>query len=111
MVVQYENLTLIPKMFDLIVDLKKEIEVLKTYKPDLKNGKEVYTFLGIGKTTLYRLINDNVLKQGVHYNVKHGKKVFVEEEIINFKKEYVKYACEQKNYSVSVNEIINRLSA
>lgn len=110
--IAYENLDLIPKLLDLVIDLKNEIEVMKAYKPDLTKQKEVVSFLGISRQTLHNLVEKGDLKEGIHFSVNEkGHKEFNPESIIEFKKHYVKHAKKERKDTQLVNDIMSRFAA
>lgn len=88
----FNNLELIPKLLEHLNTLNIKIlnienELIK--KLDLTKRNGVKKFLDISDSTLYKMINDGRLKQGVHYKkTLKGKRVniiFVESAIVNFK--------------------------
>lgn len=92
MEIAYENLKLIPKLFDEIALLKDEIKELKFEKEnlDLTKPTHVAKYLGMAQKTLYNCIEDGRFKKNVHYTkVLKGddtRIVFIESAIINRKK-------------------------
>lgn len=107
--IQYENLDLIPELYKLIVKLSKDIEVLKSYKPNLTKATEVYNFLDISKTTLYDLINKGSLKENIHYSKRNGKIIFIEDAIVKYKETFVKHAKSNKTITKRVDNMLSKI--
>jgi predicted DNA-binding transcriptional regulator AlpA len=104
-------LELLPQLIDLLIEIKQDIQVLKSYKPDLRKAKEVYEFLGISKGSLYEYIHKGIFKEGIHYKTENGKTVFIEEGIIGFKETYVKHAKGKRIVTKQVENFIMKLAA
>jgi predicted DNA-binding transcriptional regulator AlpA len=88
----FNNLELIPKLLEHLNTLNIKIlnienELIKKF--DLTKRDGVKKFLDISDSTLYQMMNDGRLKQGVHYKkTLKGKRVniiFVESAIVDFK--------------------------
>ena len=93
MEISFENLKKIDTILEAINLLNSKILNLENRlvpKLDLTKRDGVKKFLDISDSTLYKMINDGRLKQGVHYKkTLKGKRVniiFVESAIVNFKK-------------------------
>ncbi len=92
MEISFENLKKIDTILEAINLLNSKILNLENRlvpKLDLTKRDGVKKFLDISDSTLYKMINDGRLKQGVHYKkTLKGKRVniiFVESAIVNFK--------------------------
>ena len=88
----FENLNKIDTILAALNLLNSKILNLENKlvpKLDLTKRDGVKKFLDISDSTLYKMINDGRLKQGVHYKkTLKGKRVniiFVESAIVNFK--------------------------
>lgn len=107
MTIAYENLDLIPELLALLEDLKSDVELLKAIKLDLREPKNIQNFLEIKRSTLYSFIEKQVFKEGVHYFIENGKRIFITEAIIEFKKSYVKNAKGQQQNTKSLNNFVD----
>ncbi|MBP6715029.1 MAG: hypothetical protein KA157_13905 [Aliarcobacter sp.] len=92
MEISFENLKKIDTILEALDLLNSKILNLENRlvpKLDLTKRDGVKKFLDISDSTLYKMINDGRLKQGVHYKkTLKGKRVniiFVESAIVNFK--------------------------
>jgi predicted DNA-binding transcriptional regulator AlpA len=92
MEISFENLKKIDTILEALNLLNSKILNLENRlvpKLDLTKRDGVKKFLDISDSTLYKMINDGRLKQGVHYKkTLKGKRVniiFVESAIVNFK--------------------------
>ena len=92
MEISFENLNKIDTILEALNLLNSKILNLENKlvpKLDLTKRDGVKKFLDISDSTLYKMINDGRLKQGVHYKKTiKGKRVniiFVESAIVNFK--------------------------
>jgi predicted DNA-binding transcriptional regulator AlpA len=92
MEISFENLKKIDTILEALNLLNSKILNLENRlvpKLDLTKRNGVKKFLDISDSTLYKMINDGRLKQGVHYKkTLKGKRVniiFVESAIVNFK--------------------------
>jgi predicted DNA-binding transcriptional regulator AlpA len=92
MEISFENLKKIDTILEALDLLNSKILNLENRlvpKLDLTKRNGVKKFLDISDSTLYKMINDGRLKQGVHYKkTLKGKRVniiFVESAIVNFK--------------------------
>ena len=92
MEISFENLKKIDTILEELDLLNSKILNLENRlvpKLDLTKRDGVKKFLDISDSTLYKMINDGRLKQGVHYKkTLKGKRVniiFVESAIVNFK--------------------------
>lgn len=92
MEISFENLNKIDTILEALNLLNSKILNLENKlvpKLDLTKRDGVKKFLDISDSTLYKMINDGRLKQGVHYKkTLKGKRVniiFVESAIVNFK--------------------------
>ena len=92
MEISFENLKKIDTILEAINLLNSKILNLENRlvpKLDLTKRDGVKKFLDISDSTLYKMINDGRLKQGVHYKKTiKGKRVniiFVESAIVGFK--------------------------
>ena len=92
MEISFENLKKIDTILEALDLLNSKILNLENKlvpKLDLTKRDGVKKFLDISDSTLYKMINDGRLKQGVHYKkTLKGKRVniiFVESAIVNFK--------------------------
>ena len=92
MEISFENLNKIDTILEALDLLNSKILNLENKlvpKLDLTKRDGVKKFLDISDSTLYKMINDGRLKQGVHYKkTLKGKRVniiFVESAIVNFK--------------------------
>ena len=92
MEISFENLKKIDTILEALNLLNSKILNLENKlvpKLDLTKRDGVKKFLDISDSTLYKMINDGRLKQGVHYKkTLKGKRVniiFVESAIVNFK--------------------------
>ena len=88
----FENLELIPKLFEQLKDLHDKVSKLEdefVEDLDLTKRAGVKKYLNISDSTIYQMINDGRFKQGIHYQkTLKGKRVnitFVESAIVNFK--------------------------
>lgn len=88
----FENLEQIPKLLMYLEEIKTKVEKLEESlipKLDLTKRAGIKKYLNISDSTLYQMINDGRLKQGIHYQkTLKGKRVniiFVESAIVNFK--------------------------
>lgn len=111
MTISLENLELLPQLIDLLIEIKQDIQVLKSYKPDLRKAKEVYEFLGISKASLYGYIANGTFKQGIHYKIENGKTIFIEEGIVEFKEAFVKHAKGKHTITKQVGSFMSKLAA
>ncbi len=111
MTIAYENLDLIPILVTLVRELKKEVEILKSSKIKLRTNKEVQEFLNIGRTTLHNYIKSGVLVERIHYIYENRKIIFIVEEIIKFKENYIKHSKSQHTTTVHVNNFMSEFSA
>ena len=111
MTVSLENLELLPQLIDLLIEIKQDIQVLKSYKPDLRKAKEVYEFLGISKASLYSYITNGTFEQGIHYKIENSKTVFIEEGIVEFKEAFVKHAKGKHTITKKVDTFMSKLAA
>jgi hypothetical protein len=109
--ISLENLELLPELINLIRELKNDIQVLKSYKPDLRKAKEVYEFLGISKGSLYDYIHKGIFKEGIHYKTENGKTIFIEEGIVGFKETFVKHAKGKQAVTKQVENFMMKLAA
>ena len=92
MEISFENLNKIDTILEALNLLNSKILNLENKlvpKLDLTKRDGVKKFLDISDSTLYKMINDGRLKQGVHYKkTLKGKRVniiFVESAIVDFK--------------------------
>ena len=92
MEISFENLNKIDTILEALNLLNSKILNLENKlvpKLDLTKRDGVKKFLDISDSTLYKMINDGRLKQGVHYKkTLKGKRVniiFVESAIMDFK--------------------------
>ena len=92
MEISFENLKKIDTILEALNLLNSKILNLENRlvpKLDLTKRDGVKKFLDISDSTLYKMINDGRLKQGVHYKkTLKGKRVniiFVESAIVGFK--------------------------
>ena len=92
MEISFENLKKIDTILEALNLLNSKILNLENRlvpKLDLTKRDGVKKFLDISDSTLYKMINDGRLKQGVHYKkTLKGKRVniiFVESAIVDFK--------------------------
>jgi hypothetical protein len=111
MTISLENLELLPQLIDLLIEIKQDIQVLKSYKPDLRKAKEVYEFLGISKASLYAYMTNGIFKQGIHYKIENGKTIFIEEGIVEFKETFVKHAKGKHTITKQVDKFMSKLAA
>lgn len=88
----FSNLELIPKLLEHLNTLNIKIEKIENeliQKIDLSKRAGVKKFLNISDSTLYQMMNDGRLKQGVHFkkaiNGKRVNIIFVESAIVRFK--------------------------
>ncbi len=111
MTIAYENLDLIPILVTLVKELKKEVEILKSSKIKLRTNKEVQEFLNISRTTLHNYIKNGVLVEKEHYTYENGKTVYIVQEMIKFKENYIKHSKSQHITTVHVNNFMSEFSA
>lgn len=107
MTIAYENLDLIPQILSYIAELKNDVELLKAIKLDLREPKNIQNFLEISRSTFYLYIEREVFKEGVHYFTENGKRIFITEAIIGFKKSYIKNAKVKQKDTKSLNNFID----
>lgn len=107
MTIEYENLELIPKILLLLSEMKNDIELLKAIKLDLQEPKNIQNFLGISRSTFYLYIENGTFKEGIHYVIENGKRIFISEGIIEFQKNYSKYARGQQVDTKSLNNFLD----
>ena len=88
----FENLEQIPKLLIYLEEIKTKVERLENDlipKLDLTKRSGVKKYLNISDSTIYQMMNDGRLKEGIHYKkTLKGKRVniiFVESAIVNFK--------------------------
>ena len=111
MTIAYENLDLIPVLVTLVKELKKEVEIMKSLKINLKTKREVQEFLDISRSTLHNYIKNGVLIENQHYSYDNNKTIFNTLEIINFKEHYIKHSKSQQTNTVHVNNFMSAFSA
>ena len=92
MEISFENLNKIVDILEKLDSLNSKILNIENRlapKLDLTKRDGVKKYLDISDSTLYQMMNDGRLKQGVHYKkTLKGKRVniiFVESAIVNFK--------------------------
>lgn len=107
MTIAYENLDLIPALMVLLEEVKNDVELLKVKKLDLQEPKNIQNFLEIKRSTFYSYIEKEVFKEGVHYVIENGKRIFITEAIIEFKKSYIKNAKGQQTNTKSLNNFVD----
>lgn len=111
MEVAFDNLKLLPTILEMVMVLTKEVEYLKTLKTPLKTNRDVEEFLDIGRTTLFSYCKNDILKDGVHYTQKNGKRIYNEEAIIEFKETFIKNAKAKSANTLKVEAILKSFAA
>lgn len=81
-VAAFENLELIPQLLDEIKNLKSRLD---KFTPKLNNKKAVINFLDISSATYYNYINQDIIKENIHFYKKDGKIIFIEDAIIDLR--------------------------
>lgn len=81
-----ESMYLEEKVDFLIDQFVKLNEYMELFIPDLSTEKGVISFLQISSRTLKNYIEKDVFQEGIHYENRGKKRVYVSDEILNFKK-------------------------
>lgn len=95
MIIELENLKLIPQLLEELKQVKEDLSNLTKTKQiiDLTRLKNVCNYLNVSKPTIYNMIADGRLKQNIHYkkqiNKNSVKITFVESAIVKYKKEFL----------------------
>lgn len=108
MTIELENLALIPILLE---EVKKLNAKLETVSVDLRSGTQVMRYLDVSKTTLFRLVKEGKLKEGIHYKKTGGKVEYIPDGIVEFKKEYIKHLKGQHSSTVNLEKFIGKLAA
>lgn len=84
----FENLELLPEILKTLQNINKRLDNLETeyYKNlDLTKKTSVAEYLNCTTKTIDNMINDGRLIEGVHFNKKIGKILFIESAIKSIK--------------------------
>ena len=78
------------KIDQLLSEQKRMAEIMELFLPNLETEKGVIHFLEITKNTFNSYMREGILEEGIHFEKKEGRRVFVPDAIVKMKKSGVK---------------------
>jgi hypothetical protein len=102
--------TLLPKILKELEKLNERVGSVNI-ESELRTGVQVQKYLNISKATLHGLVKNEKMIKGVHYHTDNGHVEYITDEIVEFKKTYIKNARSQHGSTVALNSFFDKFAA